>query len=180
MKKYSFILLALFISTGAFAQKLYTKAGNIKFVSDTPIETIEAINSRVACVVATEDNTMQWSALIKSFEFEKALMQEHFNENYMESNKYPKAIFSGEISEGTVEWGTDGKYEVKVAGTLEIHGVTQDVEVPALVMVQDGMISTTATFVIKPEDYEIKIPKVVRDNIAKEVTISVQAKLESL
>jgi len=176
----SLLLIAMLLSAGAFAQKVYTKSASVKFLSETPIENIEAVSNQVACVVDLSTGDMQWSALIKAFRFEKALMQEHFNENYMESDEYPKAVFTGSISKGNVDWMKDGEYPVEVTGTLDMHGVKNEIVAPGVIYIRDGEISTSSEFIVRPEDYDIKIPKVVRENIAKEVKVYVQAPLQKL
>ena len=122
---------------------------------------------------------MEFAVLIKAFQFEKALMQEHFNENYMESDKYPKAIFKGAIVDAsTVDFSKDGDYPVKVKGKLTIHGVTNEVETDGTIDVKDGKISASSNFEIAVADYKIKIPSVVKDNIAKTVQIVVDMNYE--
>src|SRR5437868_4715809 len=98
MKNLFCFVVMLILSTGQlFAQKVYTKNGNISFFSKSPIENISANNNQVMSVLSVPTGEMQFSVLIKSFHFEKALMEEHFNENYLESNKFPKAIFKGAV-----------------------------------------------------------------------------------
>ena len=113
MKKsiFSTLVVLLFLANGLSAQKYFTRGGNVSFNSDTPLEKIEAINSNAACVLDTETGKLQFSVLIKAFTFEKALMQEHFNENYMESTKFPKSTFKGEIENfRDVDFSTAGTY----------------------------------------------------------------------
>ena len=101
------------------------------------------------------------------FDFEKKLMQEHFNENYVESHKYPKSIFKGKISSNEViDYGKNGVYKVEVSGSMTIHGVTRDVKADGTIEVSAPGISASSTFMLNPEDYKIKIPKIVRNNIA--------------
>jgi polyisoprenoid-binding protein YceI len=111
---------------------------------------------------------------MRSFQFKKALMQEHFNENYVESGKFPKASFTGNVVEPVkVAWDKPGEYPVKVKGKLTIHGVTKEVETDGTITVETGRITGRSRFIVKPEDYEIKIPQVVRNNIAKEIQVNV-------
>lgn len=172
-------LLISAIAAGLFhpslsAQKFFTKAGQISFYSDTPMEKIEAHNNKAVSVLDTESGAMEFSVLIKGFQFEKALMQEHFNENYMESNTYPKSLFKGKITNmSAVNLQSDGTYDVTVAGELTIHGVTQSVETTGTMTVADGTLSAQSSFEVAVADYEIEIPKVVADNIAKVVRIDV-------
>jgi polyisoprenoid-binding protein YceI len=111
--------------------------------------------------------------LIKGFLFKKALMQEHFNENYAESDKFPKATFAGSYT-NAIDPAKEGTYEISVTGKLSFHGVTRTVTIPASVLVKGGTISGKASFKMVPEDYDIKIPALVRDKISgdTEVTIS--------
>ncbi len=175
MKKVILSLVFLAIGfTSLFAQKYFTREGNISFYSEAPLEKIEATNNTATSVIDLESGRMEFAVLIKAFHFEKALMQEHFNENYMESSKFPKATFKGNIVDMTaVNFSKDGTYDVTVKGDLTIHGVTNQVETTGKFKVIDGKISAVASFEVAVADYEIEIPAVVRDNIAKIVRIDV-------
>lgn len=174
MKKYLLLIAFFFAVLQSQAQKVYTKNGNISFFSKASLENISADNNQVTSVLNQQTGEMQFSVLIKSFHFKKALMEEHFNENYMESDKYPKAIFKGQVSDiGKVGFGKDGSYPVTVDGDLTIHGVTNKVSVPGTITVKSGVISAAASFKIKLADYKISIPKIVKDNIAESIDISV-------
>ena len=183
MKKY-ILFFALFLVAGAYqleAQKYFTRAGNIHFSSDASLEKIEATNASATSVLDTESGRIEFAVLIKGFQFEKALMQEHFNENYMESDEFPKSIFKGNIKDvNTVDWTTDGEYPVEVSGDLTIHGVTKPVSIPAQIIIVGGAIKGNCTFQILVADYDIKIPTVVKDNIAKEVEIKIDVNYEPL
>ncbi|SEQ57041.1 YceI family protein [Neolewinella agarilytica] len=182
MKHFLLSLFFLAIATTTLsAQKYFTRTGHIIFSSDTPIEKIEAKNDKATCVVDTEAGEMAFAVLIKAFSFEKALMQEHFNENYMESGKFPKATFKGSIGNmAMIDLGKDGTYPAQVKGEMTIHGVTQPVETEGVFVVKDGKISASANFVVLTQDYNIDIPAVVRDNIAKEIVVDVTVDLEPL
>ncbi len=167
--------------TNATGQKYFTKTGHISFYSDTPLEKIEGHNKSSNCVLDLATGKLEFGTLIKGFQFEKALMQEHFNENYMESNKFPKATFKGQISDYTkVDVSKNGKIPVKVTGDLTIHGVTKKVTTDAILNVVNGKIETSATFNILVADYGIAIPGLVKDQIAKSVKIKVNATLDAL
>ena len=156
------------------AQKLFTRTGHISFSSEAPLETIEASNHKVTCVLDGATGKMEFAVLIKAFQFEKALMQEHFNENYMESDKFPKAKFKGAISNmNEVDLTKDGVYKVTVNGELTIHGISQTVTTIGQLKVENGQLKATANFSVLVADHKIEIPAVVRDNIAKEVEIKV-------
>lgn len=170
-----------FAAVSVNAQKYFTREGKIDFYSDAPMEKIEASNNTVTCVVDAESGKMEFAVLIKAFQFEKALMQEHFNENYMESSKFPKATFKGQINNlAAINFSKDGEYPAKISGELTIHGVAQPVETEGTFTVKDGKIAAVSTFEIAVADYKIEIPAVVRDNIAKMVRIDVDLHLQEL
>ena len=175
MKKLVLICLATVMAfTSIQAQKYFTREGKITFHSDAPVEKIEATNNSGTSVIDLESSRMEFAVLIKAFQFEKALMQEHFNENYMESSKYPKATFKGKIANmGAINFSKDGTYEANITGDLTIHGVTKPIETKGQFEVKGGKISGHSTFVVAVADYNIEIPNVVKDNIAKEVKIEV-------
>jgi polyisoprenoid-binding protein YceI len=111
---------------------------------------------------------------MKGFEFEKALMQEHFNENYIESDKYPKATFRGVIEDGnTITLGIDKSYNLKVTGALTMHGITKQISTLATIKVNKGVVSASTNFSVLLSDYNIKVPALVTDNINKKIDISV-------
>src|SRR5437773_10602781 len=119
-----FLALMLFIGTNLIAQsKFFTRNGTIQFFSQAPLENIESTNRGVTCVLDASTGAIQFAVLIKGFNFKKALMQQHFNENYMESDKFPRSEFRGTIEDnGAVKYTSDGSYPVKVKGNLTIHG----------------------------------------------------------
>lgn len=176
-------LLLLFAApTVIFGQeKFFTKNGSIVFDSKAPLENIEAHNKSVTTVLDTKTGNMQFAVLMKGFEFEKALMQEHFNENYVESHKFPKAEFKGQITNNSeIDYSKDGTYTAKVKGKLTIKGQTRDVETTGNVVVRGGKLLTTAVFSILLSDYNVEIPKIVKDNISNSVKITVDCALEPL
>jgi polyisoprenoid-binding protein YceI len=153
----------------------------ISFFSATKMENISAENNKVAAVMDASTGDIEFTVLIKSFMFEKALMQEHFNENYMESDTYPKATFKGKIENvAAIKFGTNGTQNVKVTGDLTMHGVTKKVTVDAVVTIKDGKVNATSKFAINPKDYNIEIPSVVQENISEKIDISVSLNLEEL
>jgi hypothetical protein len=177
MKRLSFIILLLALFLAANAQKYMTKNGYIGFFSSTPIEDIKADNNQVASVIDISTGEVVFQVLIKSFKFEKALMEEHFNENYLESEKYPKSTFKGKITNLTaVDFNKPGKYDVTVEGDLNIHDVTNKVSVKGSINVVSGGIDANSKFIIVPEEYKINIPGVVRNSIAKTIEVTVAMK----
>jgi hypothetical protein len=174
MKK--FFLAIAFIGTVAAvqAQKVFTKNGSINFNSKTTMETIDATSNQVTSVLVPGTGDIQFSVQIKSFHFKKALMEEHFNETYMESDKYPKSTFKGKITDlSKVNFTKDGSYAVTVSGDLNLHNTTQKATTNGTITVKGGKISATASFVVKLADYKIDVPKVVRSNISETVTVTV-------
>jgi polyisoprenoid-binding protein YceI len=175
----SIALVAQF--SGAQAQKFFTREGKVSFYSSAPMEKIEAHNRQATAVVDLSAGAMEFAVLIKAFQFEKALMQEHFNENYMESTKYPKATFKGQIIEPSrINMQKDGVYSVKVKGKLTIKDVTKDVETEGVFTVSKGALTATAGFQVAVADYNIEIPKLVAEKIAKIVDIKVNTTLAPL
>jgi YceI-like domain len=175
MKIITIIAFAFLYSTGAIAQtKLFTKTASISFFSKTNVENIKAINNKVLAVWEIATGKIEFSVLMKGFEFDKALMQEHFNESYVESDKYPKATFKGVIENAsTIAFTTDKSYTVKVNGALTMHGVTKQISTPVAIKIKNAVVSASANFPILLADYNIKIPKLVADNINKAIDISI-------
>ena len=165
----------------AIGQKYFSKTGKISFVSDAPMEKIEAMNTSASTVLDAATGNMEWAVLIQGFKFDKALMQEHFNENYVESHKFPKAEFKGQIvNNGEVNYNKDGTYTATVKGKLTIHGETKDVETVGTIVVKGGKIDTDASFTVELADYKIEVPKIVKDNISKTISITVDCVLDPL
>lgn len=179
----SFLLVTVFFTTSSFAQKYFTKTGKINFdatTSSSP-DKINGINKAVTCVMDIKTGNIQFATLMKGFEFEKALMEEHFNENYMESEKFPKAEFKGLIANNAeVNYAKDGSYQAKVKGQLTMHGITKYVEAEGKLVVQKGRINTVSDFKVLLSDYNISIPAIVSDKVSKTATISVNCLLELL
>lgn len=177
MKKALFTFIAIMLlGSVVFGQKIITKTAMVKFYSHTPVEDIEAFNNQTLSVLNTENGQVAFSLLMKSFEFEKALMQEHFNEKYVESTTYPKATFKGAIKNlDEINFKKDGTYDATVSGTMSMHGETREVITKGSVRVEGDNIMVTAEFKIAPGDYSIKIPSVVAEKIAKEIKVLVEA-----
>jgi polyisoprenoid-binding protein YceI len=183
MKNRLLLLMSLFfIGTASFAQdKFYTKTAKVNFFSATPLEDIEASNKSAVAVLDSKTGTLQFSILIKGFEFKNEEMQEHFNEDYMESDKFSKSEFKGQIvNNSAVNYAKTGTYNVQVKGLLTIHGVTKEVLTSGTIKVDNDGLKANSVFNIAVADYGIKIPKLVRDKIAKNVKITVDAKLDPL
>ena len=160
----------------------FTKEAYVRFYSHTPMEDIEAKNYQVNSLVDFSTNDMAFSLLMKSFQFDKALMEEHFNEKYVESVKFPKATFEGKyIASNPIDPSKACEHKVTVRGKLTIHGVTREVETTGSFTANgQGMVVGKAVFNVKPEDYDIKIPGMVRENIAENIEITVNTELKPM
>ena len=182
MKKYIAVVMLLLIPFHwVAAQQYFSKSGKIKFTSKAPLEVIEASNTSANIVDDASNGSFEGAVLIKGFQFKKALMQQHFNENYLESHKYPKATFKGHLVNHTsINLEKDGTYQADVKGSLTLHGVTQPFSTTGTVTVKGGKINVASTFDLTVADYHITIPKVVQDNISKTVNVRLSADLQKL
>jgi len=177
MKRLFLFLFFLNIVLAANAQKYMTKNGFIGFYSHTPMEDIKGDNNQVVGALDISTGEMVFQALIKSFHFDRALMEEHFNENYMESDKFPKSSFKGKITNlSSVDFSKNGTYSISVEGDLTIHDVTNKISTKGTIEVITGGINANSKFNIVPEDYKIVIPGVVRDKIDKNLEVTVSMK----
>jgi polyisoprenoid-binding protein YceI len=181
MKLIAVMALMLSATVGFAQDRYFTKTGKINFTSKAPMEDIEGKNKTVTAVVDTKSGALQFAVQMKGFEFEKQLMQQHFNENYVESDKFPKAEFKGTITNnGEINYAKDGTYPAKVKGKLTIHGVTKDVETAGSIKVSGGKLDATAGFNVLLSDYDIKIPSIVKDKVSNSIRIAVDCHLEPL
>ena len=170
------LLLYVFFTDNALAQKYKSSSSSIHFFSNAPVEDIEATNLDGQSAIDLATGEIVFSIPIKSFTFEKSLMQEHFNENYMESDKYPKAIFKGEIM--NFDLSNNELQKANAKGIINIHGVEQEISVEGQIKISDDSMELKAKFSIKLEDYKIKIPKVVFYNIAEIVDVTISFNYE--
>lgn len=178
MKKWISVFSILILTTQLTqAQLVSTLAGSASFFSSTPVEDINAQSKKMLGVMNIKTNELAFSITNTTFEFPNKLMQEHFNEKYMESEKYPASTFKGKINE-SIDFAKDGEYAVTVTGKLNIHGVEQDRTIPGKVVVKDGKIKVSSEFKVKVADHKITIPKLVIENIAEEILVSVGATME--
>lgn len=183
MKKKIIVALAFVIATTlSFGQDRYfTKTGKINFFSNASMEDIEGKNKTVTAVLDAQTGAMQFAVQMKGFEFEKQLMQQHFNENYVESDKFPKAEFKGTVTNNSaVNYNKPGSYTVKVKGKLSIHGVTKDVETTGIIKVNGGSLDANSSFNVLLSDYNIKVPAIVKDKLSNSIKITVDCNLEPL
>ncbi|HEY0030732.1 MAG TPA: YceI family protein [Bacteroidia bacterium] len=176
MKKLLLSITAVVFSSSVFAQIYMAKTCEISFFSASPLENIEAINKAAKPLINTGTNDVQIKIVNTAFIFEKPLMQEHFNENYMESEKYPNTIFKGKINE-KIDWTKDGDYKVTVTGKLSMHGVDKDITMDGLVTIKGQEITIATKFKVHIADYNIKVPSLYVQNIAEDVDVKLNAVL---
>jgi len=182
MKRLIILLVGIvMIVPFASAQKFMTKNGTIRFYSEGQMEKIEAYNHQVNSALDIATGNFVFKVLIKSFEFEKALMQEHFNENYMQSDQFPNSTFNGKVTNlKDINFGKDGVYKTVVEGDLTMHGVTNKIKTNGTFEIKDGKVVGKSTFNVLIKDYNISIPKAVVKNIAENIQIDVNVSMDKL
>ena len=179
MKKILFSLVFVVVSIASQAQtKFFTKNGKIIFdaTSASSPEKITATNEKATSILEVSTGALEFAILMKAFNFEKALMQEHFNENYVESDEFPKAVFKGAVlNMTTVDLKKDGDYKVNIKGMLTLHGETKEVTASGTLTVKDNAITNgKSKFNIPLADFKIEIPSLVKDKVAKDAQIIVE------
>jgi hypothetical protein len=180
MKKYIAICLFVVTSFSAYAQKVITRTGEIKFEASVPaFEEIAAKNNTVSCIFDLTKGELVSLALVKAFRFKIPLMEEHFNENYMESTKYPKATFKGVVKDFDASKLTTKKSAYDLDGELTIHGVTKKIKTKIIVSKISEKIEVSSLFYIIPQDYSVEIPSIVKNKISEKVKIILNFILES-
>lgn len=175
MLKKLFILILLGASVGTYAQgKFIAKNAFISFYSSTPMEDILGESNEAVTILDSENGEILFQAIMTTFHFKRALMEEHFNENYMESSKFPKTKFKGKIEGFTKDMLKAPVANIKITGQLNVHGVDKTISVPGTLGLENGKLVATSKFKVTPEDYGIVIPSLVRDKIGKEMEITVK------
>ena len=174
--KIKIILLFLFIPL--IGRDIYfTRSGEVSFFSSTPIYDIQAVNNQMTCVLDMSTGNVSFRIPILGFNFPNGLMQEHFNENYMESEIYPNASFNGSIEDWSQNKISERARGVVISGEMTIHGVTKTIRESGNIYTNNGKIFGDATFIIKLSEYDVKIPKLLRENIAEKVEVNIQLEL---
>ena len=179
MKKILFYCL-LAITTQNFAQtKWVTKTGKITFEASVPaFEEVKAKNEAVTCILNPETGEIASLALMKGFRFKVALMEEHFNENYVESDKYPKATFKGKIDNFEASKLSASAKEYTIKGKLELHGKTKDITITAKIKKTDAGVEIDSNFFVNTDDFDIDIPSVVSKKLSKKVAVTLDVTLK--
>ena len=164
------IILVCLASTGNAQQRYFAEKPSITFFSDGVVEDITATNHKVTSIFDVLNGDIAYLMSIKDFQFVNKLMQTHFNEKYMESEKFPKSSFQGKVT--GFNFGSGGTQQVKATGKMTIHGVTRDVEIPGTIEVNGSKLIMKVKFMVKLEDYKISVPQVVWDKIAQQVEVA--------
>lgn len=171
--------MMILIAQQITAQKYFTRSGYVRFFSAAPLENIEATNNQATCIVDIETGEVISKIIMKAFQFEKALMQEHFNENYVESNTYPQAVLNAKIKNiEELDFSSKQKQMVVLEGSLTIKDVSQNMIITGEFYKKGNTLVATAQFMVKPADHNITIPRAVRDNIAQEIEVNLSFNLE--
>lgn len=166
----------LLTSKGLVAQKVIARQGRIAFFSHTPVENIKAENNQVLSIIDLSTNRIAVSMLMNAFVFEKALMREHFNESYVESDIYPKAVFEGDILD--FDSSFVGEQTRIIKGKFTLHGVTQEMEIKAKINYTEGKYELEGNLEAVVENYQIKIPALLAGNIAKVILVDFRFEYE--
>ena len=179
MKK-MLLISALFCVAFSFAQdKILTKTGKITFEASVPaFEEVKAKNEAVTCVLNSKTGEIASLALMKSFRFKLALMEEHFNENYIESDTYPKSTFKGKIENFDATSLTASPKDYTIKGKLELHGKSKDISIPAKIRKTDSGIEIVSNFSVNADDFGISIPSVVKNKVSNKVDVKTEFTLK--
>ncbi len=164
------LIFSVLISTQTFGQLYSTQAGETNFFSETPVENISASNKTVGAILNISTSEVAVSMKMSAFDFPNKLMQEHFNENYMESEKFPTGSFKGKILE-TIDYSKNGTYNITAKGQLTLHGVTQPRDLKGKLTIENQKISLVCNFDVKLVDHKIDVPKLVFAKIAEVISI---------
>ena len=169
--KQLFLLTLLLVGFQSKAQLFMTTNGEVSFFSKTPMEDIDAVNKSVSSIINTATNEVAVQMRVTNFVFPNKLMQEHFNENYLESEKFPSATFKGKIKE-SVALTVAGTYPITASGSATIHGVTRPIELKGTIVSTGSTLALTCQFEVKLVDYKVDIPKIVFAKIAEVVKVT--------
>jgi len=171
---YIYILLILTSSLLTAQTKYYTKSGNIDFEASVPsFEEVIAKNVAVTSILNIETGDIASLALVKGFRFKVALMEEHFNENYAESDRFPKATFTGKITNFSFENLTTAPQQYELIGTLTFHGKSVEINPEMSIYLDEDVVNISSEFIVKPEKFDIKIPKLIRKKVAETVKVTI-------
>lgn len=180
MKKIIVLTMSFLIGTSVFAQKMMTRAGEVKFEASMPaFEEIAGTNSTVSCILDEATGKFAALVLVKAFKFKSPLMEEHFNENYMESSKFSDSKFSGKIANFDASKLSSKPSEFDLEGDLTMHGVTKKIKTKISLALNGGKVLAKSLILVKPQDYGIEIPNLVKGKIAENAKVSINFILEA-
>jgi polyisoprenoid-binding protein YceI len=180
MKKLAILAISFLIANSSVAQKMMTRTGEIKFEASMPaLEEVAATNKTVSCIFDQSNGDFVALALVKAFKFKAPLMEEHFNENYIESSKFPKATFKGKVLNFDASKLTSTKNIYDLEGDLTMHGITKKIKTKISLSDNSGKITAISNFNVKPNDYGIEIPSLVKSKIAENVKLAINFVLEA-
>jgi hypothetical protein len=166
------LLASLIFAAGSIAQVFTAKSGSATFFSEAPLENIEAKSTSVQSILNTSTKSIAFIISIRSFQFQKDLMQEHFNEKYLESDRFPNATYSGKINED-LDLSKDGSYEVTSTGKIAMHGQEKEITTPGTFTVKNGEATLESNFPLAVADFKIEIPQLLFQNIADTVAVKI-------
>jgi hypothetical protein len=165
--------------TGAGAQSFVSKNVRIGMFSSTPLEDIRAVSDQGTGVIVAKTREVMVQLAVKTLEFDRKLMQEHFNENYIESDEYPLAKFKGVLDQ-SADLTKDGDYSVNVTGVLSLHGVDKQRTIPCKISVRGGVINVESQFKVACVDHKIDIPKLVFAKIAESISVKLNGQFNQV
>jgi YceI-like domain len=175
MKKIFLMATLLVVAVAVAQDKMITKTGKIIFEASVPaFEEVKGKNDGVTCVLNAKTGEIASLALMKGFRFKLALMEEHFNENYVESDTYPKSTFKGKIESFNAAALTDAAKDYTIKGKLELHGKTKEISIPAKIRRTDSGIEIVCNFTVNASDYDISIPSVVKSKVSNKVSVKTE------
>ncbi|MES2457016.1 MAG: YceI family protein [Bacteroidota bacterium] len=166
------LAVLVFVYNGLYAQNYVSKSLRLSIFSSTPLEDIKAVSDQGTGVIVAKTREVVVQLSVKTLEFDRKLMQEHFNENFIESDKYPVAKFKG-VLDAAVDLGRDGDYTTNVTGVLSVHGVDKQRTIPCKITVKAGVINVDSQFKVACADHRIEIPKLVFAKVAEYITVRI-------
>ncbi|MFV8355983.1 YceI family protein [Flavobacterium sp. XS1P32] len=179
MKKITIALLLLFAMQLLAQERMMTDRANVSFEASIPFfEEVKAINKKASCVLITKTGDFTCWMYVKDFQFERSLMQEHFNDNYLESNEYPRAIFKGRIEKFDLKNCTSTAKQHQINGKITIHGKTKKINCVGFLKKIDNRLELVTSVIVNTADFNIKIPAIVDTKISKTVKITVSCVLQ--
>jgi polyisoprenoid-binding protein YceI len=178
MKKITLLVLSFILSTLHAQEKFSTSKCTIYFEASVPLfEAVEAKNDVVECELVPKKSQINFTAVIKKFQFKRDLMKEHFNSNYMESDRYSKATFKGIIEKFDLKIINENEKDFLIKGKLTIHGQSRMVTVNAKIKKVDNGIQIISHFTLNTDDFNIEIPNMVIAKISKKVNTKIECVL---